>query len=100
MTGNPLVAYEELADQIVAHGVKRIDGDIVGDDTWYVWQPYAAGWSVDDPRSDDGAPISALTVNDNVFTLNVRPGVAAGDAAALTLNPPVEYYSIDNRVQQ
>ena len=98
VTGNLLVAYEELADQVAAHGVKRIDGDIVGDDTWYVWEPYAAGWSVDDPRSDDGAPISALTVNDNVFTLSVRPGAAAGDAASLTLNPPVEYYSIDNRV--
>ena len=36
---------EELADQVAARGVKRIDGDIVGDDTWYVWEPYAAGWS-------------------------------------------------------
>ena len=37
-------------------GCKRIDGDIIGDDTWYVWQPYAAGWSIDDPQSDDGPP--------------------------------------------
>jgi len=97
--GNQLVALEELADQVAARGVKRIEGDIVGDDTWYVWQPYASGWSVDDPRSDDGAPISALTVNDNVLTLNVRPGTGAGELAVLTLNPPVEYYSIDNRVR-
>jgi D-alanyl-D-alanine carboxypeptidase/D-alanyl-D-alanine-endopeptidase (penicillin-binding protein 4) len=97
--GNQLVALEELADQIVARGVKRVDGDIVGDDTWYAWQPYAIGWSVDDPRSDDGAPISALTVNDNVFTLNVQPGGSPGDLAALALNPPVEYYTIDNRVR-
>jgi D-alanyl-D-alanine carboxypeptidase/D-alanyl-D-alanine-endopeptidase (penicillin-binding protein 4) len=99
VTGDLLVAFEELADQVAAHGVKRIDGDIVGDDSWYVWQPYAAGWSIDDPRSDDGAPISALTINDNAFNLNVRPGAAAGEPAVLTLNPPVEYYSIDNRVR-
>jgi D-alanyl-D-alanine carboxypeptidase/D-alanyl-D-alanine-endopeptidase (penicillin-binding protein 4) len=97
--GNHLVAYEELAGQIAARGVKIIDGDIVGDDTRYVWQPYAAGWSVDDPRSDDGAPVSALTINDNVFNLNVRPGANAGDPAVLALDPPVEYYSIDNRVR-
>ena len=99
VAGNPLAALEELADQVAARGVKRIAGDVVGDDTWYVWQPYAVGWSVDDPRSDDGAPISALTVNDNVFTLSVRPGGSAGDLAILALNPTVEYYSIDNRVR-
>ena len=99
VTGDPLAALEELADQVAARGVKRIEGDIVGDDTWYIWQPYAAGWSVDDPLSDDGAPISALTVNDNVFNLNVLPGPNAGDPAVLTLNPPVEYYRIDYRVR-
>src|ERR1017187_426184 len=53
VTGNPLAAIEDLAGQLVARGVKRVDGDIIGDDTWYVWQPYAAGWAVDDPQSDD-----------------------------------------------
>jgi serine-type D-Ala-D-Ala carboxypeptidase/endopeptidase (penicillin-binding protein 4) len=99
ITGDPLAALAELADQVAARGVRRIDGDIVGDDTWYVWQPYAAGWSIDDPLSDDGAPISALTINDNTFTLKVRPGADVGDPAVLALNPPAEYYSIDNRVR-
>src|SRR5664280_2868703 len=64
LTGNPLAAIEDLAGQLVARGVRRVDGDIIGDDTWYVWQPYAVGWSVDDPQSDDGPPISALTLAD------------------------------------
>jgi D-alanyl-D-alanine carboxypeptidase/D-alanyl-D-alanine-endopeptidase (penicillin-binding protein 4) len=68
-------------------GVKRIEGDIAGDDTWYLWQPYAAGWAIDDPQSDDGPPVSALTLNDNIITLTIRPGAAAGDTAALTWNP-------------
>jgi len=99
VTGNPLAAIEELADQVAARGVKRVDGDIIGDDTWYVWQPYAEGWSIDDPQSDDGPPVSALTINDNVFTLRIRPGARAGDLAALELNPPVEYYRLDNRIR-
>jgi D-alanyl-D-alanine carboxypeptidase/D-alanyl-D-alanine-endopeptidase (penicillin-binding protein 4) len=99
VTGNPLAVLEELADQVAARGVKRIDGGIVGDDTWYVWQPYATGWAIDDPLSDDGAPVSALAINDNTFTLNVRPGARVGDLAVLALNPPVEYYSLDNRTR-
>jgi D-alanyl-D-alanine carboxypeptidase/D-alanyl-D-alanine-endopeptidase (penicillin-binding protein 4) len=98
-TGNPLAAIEDLADQMVARGVKRIDGDIVGDDTWYLWQPYAVGWAVDDPQSDDGPAVSALTLNDNTVTLTIRPGAAAGDPAALSLNPPLEFYRIENRVR-
>jgi D-alanyl-D-alanine carboxypeptidase/D-alanyl-D-alanine-endopeptidase (penicillin-binding protein 4) len=99
VTGNPLAALDELAGQVAARGVKRIEGDIVGDDTWYVWQPYAPGWAIDDALSDDGPPISALTVNDNVFTLTIRPGAAVGDLAVLSLNPPVEFYRLDNRIR-
>jgi D-alanyl-D-alanine carboxypeptidase/D-alanyl-D-alanine-endopeptidase (penicillin-binding protein 4) len=99
MTGNPLAAIEELADQIAGRGVKRVDGGIVGDDSWYVWEPYAIGWSVDDPESDDGAPVSALTLNDNVQTLNIRPGAVVGDIAALAFTPPIEFYRIDTRVR-
>jgi len=98
-TGNPLAAIEDLAGQLVAHGVKRIEGDVIGDDTWYVWEPYAVGWAIDDPQSDDGPPVSALTLNDNTVALTVRPGAAAGDPAALSLKPPVEFYRIENRVR-
>jgi len=99
VTGNPLAAIEELADQIVGRGVKRVAGDIVGDDTWYLWEPYAAGWGIEDPESDDGPPISALTINDNALTMTLTPGAREGEAAILSLLPPLEYYRIDHRVR-
>ena len=71
----------------------------MGDDRWYVWEPFGAGWGIDDPIFDYGAPVSALTLNDNAFTLRIRPGANEGDLAALELNPPVEYYTIDNRIR-
>jgi len=98
-TGNPLAAIEDLADQVVARGVRRVEGDIIGDDTRYLWQPYAVGWAIEDPQSDDGPPISALTLNDNTIALTIRPGAAAGDPAALTWNPPLEFYRVENRVR-
>jgi serine-type D-Ala-D-Ala carboxypeptidase/endopeptidase (penicillin-binding protein 4) len=99
VTGDPLIVIDDLVSQIVAQGIREVRGDIVGDDTWYVWQPYAEGWAVEDPQSDDGAPISALCLNDNTQTLTVRPGAAVGDLAALSLSPAIEYYHIDNRVR-
>jgi D-alanyl-D-alanine carboxypeptidase/D-alanyl-D-alanine-endopeptidase (penicillin-binding protein 4) len=98
-TGNPLAAIDDLADQVAARGVKRIDGGIIGDDTWYLWEPFAQGWAIDDPQYDYGAPVSALTVNDNAVALAVRPGALEGDPAALAWNPPFEYYRVDNRIR-
>jgi D-alanyl-D-alanine carboxypeptidase/D-alanyl-D-alanine-endopeptidase (penicillin-binding protein 4) len=98
IAGDPLAALADLADQVVARGTLRIDGDVVGDDSWYVWEPFGNGWSIDDPVYEYGAPVSALTVNDNAFALSIHPGAKEGDPATLTLNPAVEYYSIDNRI--
>ena len=50
-----------------------MSADIVGDDTAYVWQPYADGWSIDDPVWDYGAAASALSINDNTLTVACCP---------------------------
>lgn len=97
--GNPLAAIEDLADQLKARGVRRVAGGIIGDDTHYLWQPYADGWAIDDPQYDFGAPVSALTLADNTIELTVEPGARPGAPAVLTLSPPLEYYEIDNRLR-
>ena len=97
--GDPLAAIDELAGQVVARGVKRIEGGIVGDDTWYVWEPYPEGWAIEDTQYDYGAPVSALSLNDNTLSLTVRPAGRAGDLAEVSLQPPLEYYAVDNRVR-
>jgi len=97
--GDPLACIEGLAEQVAGRGVRRIDGDIVGDDTAYVWEPYPQGWAQDDAVWEYGAPVSALTLNDNVITVSVRPPGRAGLPPELTLSPALEYYVIDNRIQ-
>jgi serine-type D-Ala-D-Ala carboxypeptidase/endopeptidase (penicillin-binding protein 4) len=94
--GDPLQAIDALAAQTAASGVRRIEGDIVGDDTAWVWEPYPDGWAQDDAVWDYGAPVSALCVNDNIFSLRLR---ASGTLASVTLSPPLEFYDIDNRVR-
>jgi serine-type D-Ala-D-Ala carboxypeptidase/endopeptidase (penicillin-binding protein 4) len=93
-----IAGIEELADQVVGHGLKSIAGNIVGDDRRYLWEPYPDGWSADDPIWEYGAPVSALIVNDNAFTLWVRPGERPGDIARVLTSPSLIPFSIDNRV--
>jgi serine-type D-Ala-D-Ala carboxypeptidase/endopeptidase (penicillin-binding protein 4) len=83
---------DTLADQVLARGVRRIEGDLVGDDTAYAWEPYPQGWEQDDTLPDYGAPVSALTLNNNTITVRVRAG-------HVFVWPPIEYYALDNRVR-
>ncbi len=54
---------------------------------------------MDDALWEYGAPVSALTVTDNVLRVTIHPGAEPGDLATLALAPALEYYSIDNRVE-
>ena len=51
VTGNPLGWVEEMADQVASRGVKKIAGSVIGDDTWYVWEPHPEGWTVAVPQN-------------------------------------------------
>ena len=95
----PTQVLEELADQIVQKGIKSVDGDVIGDDTFYSAQRYGDGWAYDDLQWLDGAPVSALSFNDNVLFLKIHPGEKTGDKASVTLDPETTYYDVDNRVQ-
>ena len=79
---------EDLADQVAQKGIKVIDGAPTGDDTFYSPQRYPEGWAQDDLQWLDGAPISALTFNDNVLFLKILPGAQAGEKAVITIDPP------------
>jgi D-alanyl-D-alanine carboxypeptidase/D-alanyl-D-alanine-endopeptidase (penicillin-binding protein 4) len=89
---------EEMADQVAKSGLKIVDGDVIGDDTYYAFERYAEGWALDDLQWVDGAPVSALTFNDNVVFVNIQPGEKASDKALITVEPETGYYELDNRI--
>src|SRR5437763_8963959 len=89
---------DELVDQVAAAGVKVIDGDVVGDDSYFVYERYGEGWTQDDLMWDYGAPVSALTINDNLVFAGLKPGDRVGARALLTLDPYTSYFTIRNLV--
>ncbi len=94
----PMIVLQQLADQLVQKGVRYIDGDIVGDDTYFAFERYADGWSQDDMSREWGAPVSALTINDNVQFVRVQPGGSPGEKAFISIDPFPDYYQLDNRI--
>jgi N-acyl-D-amino-acid deacylase len=80
--GDPLLVIRELAAQVAAHGVKRIEGHVIVDATLFREGARELG---------TGAIISPITVNDNCVDLNVSPGAAVGDSVAMTVAPQTTY---------
>ena len=97
---SPLAAIDELADQVVAKGVKEIDGDVIGDDSYFAYDPYPQGWSHDDLLWGYGAPVSALTIHANQIDVTIAPGAATkdGEFAEIRLSPDLPYYTGERRV--
>jgi D-alanyl-D-alanine carboxypeptidase/D-alanyl-D-alanine-endopeptidase (penicillin-binding protein 4) len=95
--GPPLQAIELMADTIAARGITRIDGDIVGDDRLFPWDPHPPSWTEDDTLRDYGAPVSALSLNDNTVRVVIGAN-KAGELATLHVDPAFEYLISENRV--
>jgi D-alanyl-D-alanine carboxypeptidase/D-alanyl-D-alanine-endopeptidase (penicillin-binding protein 4) len=91
-------AFAALADAVVARGVKEIDGGVIADDSLFQQERFPSGWTVDDMLWSYGAAVSAIAVNDNTFTLELRPGGLAGDPATYTVDPASDFYTIENLI--
>ena len=77
----------ELADQVVAKGLREVDGDIVADDSYFPYDPYPTGWSSGDLFFAFGAPVSAIAFNDNTISVVIAPGASVGDPAEIQTEP-------------
>lgn len=97
--GPPEKVIAELADRLVTAGVKEIEGDIVGDDSYFPRERYPSGWEIDDMVWEYGAAVSALIVDDNTVAVTLTPGDSAGDAVKSETLPPTPDFTVTNLVK-
>ena len=81
----PLMA--EWAAALRQAGIKRVNGRIIGDDTFFDSDTLGMGWSWDDLVFGYGAPIGGLSYNENQIVVRVSAGAKAGDPAKIELLP-------------
>jgi serine-type D-Ala-D-Ala carboxypeptidase/endopeptidase (penicillin-binding protein 4) len=96
--GPPERVLAEMADAVVARGVKEITGDVVGDDSYFPRERYPDGWEIDDMVWEYGAAISAIVVNDNTVTLTLTPGDKAGEVVPWGVEPPTSEFVVKSEV--
>jgi serine-type D-Ala-D-Ala carboxypeptidase/endopeptidase (penicillin-binding protein 4) len=96
--GPPEKVMAEFADAVVAHGVKEVTGDVVADDSMFQHEKFPSGWLVDDILWSYGAAVSAITVNDNAFSMEIRPAANEGEPARYEAGLAADFYTVENLV--
>jgi D-alanyl-D-alanine carboxypeptidase/D-alanyl-D-alanine-endopeptidase (penicillin-binding protein 4) len=94
--GPPQKALVELADALVARGIKEVSGDIIGDDSYFPRERYPSGWEIDDMVWEYGAAISSIVVDDNTIALSLTPGEQPGASVQASLNPATPDFLVEN----
>jgi serine-type D-Ala-D-Ala carboxypeptidase/endopeptidase (penicillin-binding protein 4) len=91
-------ALDLLAQQVVQAGVRSVEGTIVGDDSFYLNEPYGTAWGWDDLQWGYGAPISALSFADNSIELTITADPEKPGSMLEQWTPSVQYYTLQNNM--
>jgi len=86
--GDPLLVVRELAQQVAAHGIRRVAGRVLVDATLFPEGDHELG---------TGVALSPIVVNDNLVDVLAAPGAAEGDPVRLTVAPATSYLRVVNR---
>lgn len=83
---DPLAAFNDLAKQVKAAGVKQVDGDVLIDDRLFT--------HIQGTGSGPDA-VSPIFVNDNAIDVLIEAGEKEGDPAKVTTRPKSDFYQVD-----
>jgi D-alanyl-D-alanine carboxypeptidase/D-alanyl-D-alanine-endopeptidase (penicillin-binding protein 4) len=89
LPGERLAVFRELAEKVVARGVRKITGSIFVDNSLFPEGERELG---------TGVIVSPIVVNDNVIDVIVSPGPAEGAPARFEIAPEIGYIKIINQV--
>jgi N-acyl-D-amino-acid deacylase len=87
--GDPLAVIKELARQVAAKGLRKIEGRVLVDTTLLPDNGREPG---------TGVVVSSIIINDNLIDLVARPGVRPGDSVTLESSPETSYVKFINHL--
>lgn len=103
--GDPTLVKEDLdrfAKDLLASGVHKINGDLIGDDSWYDDIRLSPDLIWSDESASYGAQVSALTLSPDhdydagTIIIEAKPGEKVGDPGSLSLIPSTDFLKIVN----
>lgn len=96
--GDYYKTINEFAAKVAAKGLRRVEGDLIGDESYFDGPALGFGWEWDDLQAYYAAPVSALTINDNAVDVFVKPGPMPGMPALVYTGPVLPVLNVQNRV--
>ncbi len=94
---DPFARLRLLADTLRARGIRQIEGDVVGDGSFFEPASVHPGWELFDLNWWYAAPVAALSFNDNSLDFVWQPGVAVGAPALISMWPDLGDVAFENR---
>lgn len=87
---------DSLVNEIIANGINKIEGNIVGDDTFFDSLYSRKDWIVEERSNLSLPPVSALTLNRNEIFVTVESGKKDGEELKVTTDPKSSFIKITN----
>jgi D-alanyl-D-alanine carboxypeptidase/D-alanyl-D-alanine-endopeptidase (penicillin-binding protein 4) len=87
---------DALAKQLADAGIRRVHGDVVADESAFAPERIPLGWKSSYLMSSYAAPVSALSLNENIVWVVVRP---EGGRAVVELDPASTALPVTSTVQ-
>ena len=88
----------KLADDLYGRGVRRVEGNLIGDDSYFRGDPLGDGWQWTDMQWYFGAEASALSVNENQIDVNLVPSSKTEEPPIAKTSDAENYVTLENRM--
>ena len=86
----PLSALlDQWINAIRTQGINKINGDIIGDDSYLDYMPLPGDWFWEDMGNYYAAGTSGLCINENMYRLFFKPGKRVGQQATVLRTEPI-----------
>ncbi len=92
--GDPTAVFRDWSDSLAALGVRRIDGNVIGDDDLFDDVHLGPGWAWDYLDAYYAAEIGALLYNEGAVTYRILPGDSVGAPARVDALPRTSYLTV------
>lgn len=90
-------ALGALADSLRRLGVRKVEGSLVIDDTFFDGDVVPPAFDQKKEDSPFRAPVGAASLNYNSVAVMVQPGATSGAPARVALAPDTEYVKLENQ---
>lgn len=85
---------DSLVDDLLKMGIEKINGNIVGDDTYFDNIYSRDDWITDERANVTLPPVSALVINRNRMIINLIPNKSTGEYLGYTISPSTPFTKV------